>query len=66
MRTFLLRKVGLEEKMAWEPNCWINVVSPTREDLRFLTEEMGVPEEFIEDVEDVDERSRLEVEDGRT
>ena len=66
MRTFLLRKVGLEEKMAWEPNCWINVVSPTREDLRFLTEEMGVPEEFIEDVEDVDERSRLEVEDGWT
>lgn len=66
MRTFLVGKVGFVEKKEWEPNCWINVVAPTREDLRFLTDEMGVPEEFIDDIEDVDERSRLEIEDGWT
>ena len=66
MRTFLMGKVGFVEKKVWEPNCWINVVSPTQDDLRYLIDEMGIPEAFIDDVEDVDERSRLEVEDGWT
>ena len=60
MRTFLMGKVGFVEKKVWEPNCWINVVSPTQDDLRYLIDEMGIPEAFIDDVEDVDERSRLE------
>ena len=66
MRTFLMGKVGFVEEKVWEPNCWINVVSPTQDDLRYLIDEMGIPEAFIDDVEDVDERSRLEVEDGWT
>lgn len=66
MRTFLVGKVGFVEKKEWEPNCWINVVAPTREDILFLTQECRVPEEFIDDIEDVDERSRLEEEDGWT
>ena len=66
MRTFLVGKVGFVDKKEWEPNCWINVVAPTREDILFLTQECHVPEEFIEDIEDVDERSRLEEEDGWT
>ena len=36
MRTFLMGKVGFVEKKVWEPNCWINVVSPTQDDLRYL------------------------------
>lgn len=55
--------VGFEEKKAWEPKCWINVVSPTEEDIRFLTDKMGVPQSFFGDIEDIDERSRLEIED---
>ena len=66
MRTFLMGKVGFVEKKIWEPNCWINVVSPTQEDIRYLIDEKGVPEAFIDDIEDVDERSRLEVEEGWT
>ena len=66
MRTFLMGKVGFVEKKVWEPNCWINVVSPTQDDLRYLIDEMGIPEAFIDDIADVDERSRLEVEDGWT
>lgn len=57
-------KVGFLEKKVWEPNCWINVVSPNQEDLRYLIDEIGVPEAFIDDIEDVDERSRLESEEG--
>lgn len=64
MRTFLMGKVGFLEKKVWEPNCWINVVSPNQEDLRYLIDEIGVPEAFIDDIEDVDERSRLESEEG--
>ena len=63
MRTFLMGNVGFEEKKAWEPKCWINVVSPTEEDIRFLTDKMGVPLSFFGDIEDIDERSRLEIED---
>ncbi|KIO43965.1 MULTISPECIES: magnesium transporter CorA family protein [Porphyromonadaceae] len=63
MRTFLMGNVGFEEKKAWEPKCWINVVSPTEEDIRFLTDKMGVPQSFFGDIEDIDERSRLEIED---
>lgn len=66
MRTFLMGKVGFVEKKEWEPNCWINVVSPSQEDLRYLIDEKGIPEAFIDDIEDVDERSRLEVEEGWT
>lgn len=66
MRTFLLGKVGFVEKKAWEPDCWINVVAPSQEDIRFLIDDTGVPEAFIDDIADVDERSRLEVEDGWT
>ena len=66
MRTFLMGKVGFVEKKVWEPNCWINVVSPTQDDLRYLIDEMGIPEAFIDDIADVDERSRLEVGDGWT
>ena len=39
MRTFLMGKVGFVEKKVWEPNCWINVVSPTQDDLRYLIDE---------------------------
>ena len=40
MRTFLMGKVGFVEKKVWEPNCWINVVSPTQDDLRYLIDEI--------------------------
>ena len=66
MRTFLMGKVGFVEKKVWEPNCWINVVSPTQDDLRYLIDEMGIPEAFIDDVLEVVDRSRLVCSDGWT
>ncbi|MDR2414484.1 MAG: magnesium transporter CorA family protein [Odoribacteraceae bacterium] len=63
MMTFLTGNLGFTRVDKWEPNCWINVVMPTEEDIRYLTREVGIPESFLQDIEDVDERSRLEVED---
>jgi magnesium transporter len=66
MMTFLKSNVGFTPLARWEPGCWINVTGPGEEDTRYLTREMQVPDAFLQDIEDVDERSRLEVEDEWT
>ena len=45
-------------------NCWVNVECPDNDDFKFLTEELKVPESFLEDIADVDERPRTETEDN--
>ena len=47
----------------WEPNTWINVVKPTPEEKDFLIKKIELPEAFYNDVEDPEERPRLEIED---
>lgn len=66
MRKFLYCRDGFAESAVWQPDCWINVVTPTEEDIRYLTEELVVPQAFLSDIEDVDERPRMETEDGWT
>ena len=46
----------------FERNCWINVTSPTPDEIDLLTEYYRVPSDFINDILDVDERSRMEIE----
>ncbi|MDD6209257.1 MAG: magnesium transporter CorA family protein [Bacteroidales bacterium] len=64
MRTYLYAENGFVEKSEWSPNCWINVEVPTEEDIHFLTSDLKVPESFLTDIEDIDERPRIELEDG--
>ncbi|WP_321478936.1 magnesium transporter CorA family protein [uncultured Bacteroides sp.] len=64
MRTYLYCEAGFVEKSEWQPNGWINVESPDADDLRFLTQELKVPESFLNDIADVDERPRTETEDN--
>lgn len=64
MRTFLVNGTGLVAVPKWEPNCWVNITKPTQEDKDYAIETLGVPDAFYEDIEDVDERPRIEVEDG--
>lgn len=66
MRTFLYCKEEFAAVDVWKPDCWINVITPSREDLHYLTDELGVPRAFLSDIEDVDERPRMESEDGWT
>lgn len=48
----------------WEPGCWVQVTLPTSEDIHYLVHELQVPEEFLNDIEDSEERARTETENG--
>lgn len=47
----------------YQPNCWINSQELTNEEVEILINEYNVPREFVMDVLDTDERSRIEVEE---
>lgn len=57
---------GLIEIQKWTPNCWINIESPTAAEKEYLLDELQIPEAFYNDIEDIDERPRIEIEDGWT
>ena len=48
----------------WQPHCWIHVTCPTETDQRMLEEEYGIPDYFLSDISDTDERARYEYDDG--
>ena len=62
MRKYLYSENGFVEKAEWKPNCWVNVECPDDNDFQFLTQELKVPESFLEDIADTDERPRTETE----
>ena len=55
---------GLSQLQEWQPNCWIQVTCPTDDDQRELEERFGIPDYFITDISDTDERARYEYDDG--
>ncbi|MBP5318936.1 MAG: magnesium transporter CorA family protein [Paludibacteraceae bacterium] len=64
MIKFLKNGKGLMPCDKWESNCWVNIVTPDASDKDFVVNTLGAPEAFYDDIEDVDERPRIEVEDG--
>ena len=62
MKKFLHCEAGYMEIDQWLPNCWVNVECPTQDDINYLTNELHVPESFLSDIEDTDERPRIEYE----
>ena len=62
MRTFLYCEAGFVEKSQWLPNSWVNVECPTSDDIRYLIDKFNVPESFLSDIADTDERPRIEYE----
>ena len=62
MRTYLYCEAGFVEKAQWLPNSWVNVVCPNNDDFEFLTQTLNVPESFLNDIADTDERPRIEYE----
>ena len=64
MRTFWNTNNGLKQIGQWEPNCWIQVTCPTEDDQRLLEEEFKIPDYFLSDISDNDERARYEYDDG--
>jgi magnesium transporter len=66
MITYYKNNKGFTQTEKREENCWINVVCPTKEETRFLLNELQIPEDFYSDIEDIDERPRIEIENGWT
>ena len=62
MRTSLYCEAGFVEKAQWLPNSWVNVVCPNNDDFEFLTKTLNVPESFLDDIADTDERPRTDTE----
>ena len=50
--------------MLFRSNCWIQVTCPTDEDQRELEEKFNIPDYFLSDISDTDERARYEYDDG--
>jgi len=66
MINFVKNENGLSVTEKWESNCWINVQTPTQNERNYLIDELGIPEAFYNDIEDTDERPRIELENGWT
>ena len=64
MKTFWNTQGGLDQLSEWQPNCWIQVTCPTEEDQRELEEKFNIPDYFMSDISDTDERARYEYDDG--
>ena len=64
MKTFWNIDKKLTVLNEWQPNCWIQVTCPTDEDQRLLEEEFKIPDYFLSDISDTDERARYEYDDG--
>jgi magnesium transporter len=56
---------GLLPLSTFEKGSIINVTTPTEKELNILRSTFKVPDDFIHDIMDIDERSRLEVDEGR-
>jgi len=64
MKTFWNTQGGLTQLSEWQPNCWIQVTCPTEDDQRELEEQFNIPDYFMSDISDTDERARYEYDDG--
>ena len=64
MKTYWNTNQGLKVLPEWEPNCWIQVTCPTDDDQRELEERFHIPDYFMSDISDTDERARYEYDDG--
>jgi magnesium transporter len=57
---------GLEQITEYESGCWIHVVNPRHEEVEQLVSWFNIPSDFLTDPLDVDERARVEREEGST
>ncbi len=49
---------------AWQPNCWVQVTCPVEDDVNYLVNELHMPDYFLSDVADADERARYDMDEG--
>lgn len=64
MKTYWNINGKLNSIKEWQPNCWIQVTCPTEQEQQELEETYNIPDYFISDISDTDERARYEYDDG--
>ena len=64
MRTYWNTQNGLRTMDDWAPKCWVQVTCPTEEDIEFLEQTLGIPDYFLDDIADTDERPRYDHDEG--
>lgn len=64
MITYMVCNNGYYEVPEYCSKAWVRVTNPTQEETRFLIEHFHVPESFLNDIEDTEERPRVEYEDS--
>ena len=64
MRAYWNTKNGIAPLEEWQPGCWVQVTCPVEDDIRFLTDQLHMPDYFITDVADADERARYDMDEG--
>lgn len=64
MLTFWNTNHGLRTIDQWEPNCWVQVTCPSQDDIDFLQNTLHVPDYYISDIADTDERARYDIDEG--
>lgn len=64
MITYYINNKGFEVSDHWVENCWTSVECPSDEENGFLVNGLDIPESFLSDIDDNDERPRREEEDG--
>ena len=64
MKTYWNFNGNLNAISEWQPNCWIQVTCATEQDQQELQERFQIPDYFLSDIADTDERARYEYDDG--
>ncbi len=64
MRSFWNTKGNVTPIDTWEPGCWAQVTCPVEDDVNFLVNELGLPDYFLADISDTDERARFDIDEG--
>ncbi|HZG60035.1 MAG TPA: magnesium transporter CorA family protein [Anoxybacillus sp.] len=65
MNIYLSKNDGkLEEIHELQNGCWIKLVAPTEEEIRYIANHLDIPIDSIKDALDDEERSRIEKEDN--
>ncbi len=55
---------GLQRIDTYESGAWINVINPTQQEIEQLVSWFNIPPDFLTDPLDIDERARIEREEG--
>lgn len=64
MITFYKNHNGLIETQNAAGTTWISAVCPTPQEQKYLLDDLKIPIAFYNDIEDIDERPRIEIENG--